>query len=92
MLMLSIGCLLVGAALARFFRVFVLAPLVLLGCVFVAPIAVAHGYSAGWIILACVLVATCMPLGYLAGALIPNPLRAVPKYPVDIRDRKSESG
>ena len=85
MLMLLIGCLLVGAALARYFRVFVLAPAILLVCIVVVPMAVAHGHSAGGIILECVLAATIMPLGYLASALIPKTLRAIPKYTVDIR-------
>jgi hypothetical protein len=85
MLMLLMGCLLVGAGLARYFRVFVLAPAILLVCIFVVPLALAHGHSVGRIILECVLAATVMPLGYLASALIPKPLRAIPKYTVDIR-------
>jgi hypothetical protein len=88
MLLFLIGCLLIGAVLARFFRVLVLAPVILLCYVFVVPIAVAHGHSAGRIILECLLVATGMPLGYLAGAFIPNLLRAVPKHTVDIRNRR----
>jgi hypothetical protein len=85
MLLLWISCLLVGAALARYFRVFVLAPAILLVCIFVVPMAVAHGHSAGRIILECVLAAAVMPLGYLAGALIPQSLRAIPKYTIDMR-------
>jgi hypothetical protein len=85
MVLVSISCLLIGMALARFFRVFVLAPAILLVCILVIPIAVAHGYSAGRIVLECVLVATGMPLAYLAGALIPRSLRAVPKYTANIR-------
>jgi hypothetical protein len=85
MVLVSIGCLLIGMALARVFRVFVLAPAILLVCILVVPTAVAHGHSAGRIVLECVLAATGMPLGYLAGALIPKPLGAIPKYTADIR-------
>ena len=71
-MVLLIGSLLVGATLALYFRVLVLAPVSLVGWVYIAQIGVTDGYSTGLILLECVLVVVCMPLGYLVGALIPH--------------------
>ena len=68
MLMLAIGCFLVGVMLAQYLRIFALGPLAVLACVFAA-----RGHLTGSLILDCALIVVCVQLGYLAGALIAIP-------------------
>jgi hypothetical protein len=68
MLMLAIGCFLVGTMLAQYLRIFALGPLSVLACVFAA-----RGHLTGSLILDCGLVVVCLQLGYLVGALITIP-------------------
>jgi hypothetical protein len=71
MLMLAIGCFLVGMIIAQYLRIFAVGPLAVLACVFAIGSGRAH--LTGSLILDCALIVVCVQLGYLAGALIAIP-------------------
>jgi hypothetical protein len=68
MLMLAIGCFLLGMMLAQYLRIFALGPLAVLACVFAA-----RGQLTGSLLWDCALIVVCVELGYLVGALIAVP-------------------
>jgi hypothetical protein len=75
MLMLAVGCFLVGMIIAQYLRIFAVGPLVVLACVFATLMA--RGHLTGSLIGDCALIVVCLQLGYLAGAFIAIP-RASP--------------
>jgi hypothetical protein len=81
MLMLAIGCFLVGMIIAQYLRIFAVAPLAVLACFFAA-----RGNLTGSLILDCALIVVCVQIGYLAGALIAIP-RADPMVRYKTHDR-----
>jgi hypothetical protein len=85
MLMLVIGCFLLGMMVAQYLRVFALAPLAVLACVFATFME--RGHLTGSLIWDCVLIVVCVELGYLAGALIAIP-RANPVVRYKTHDRQ----
>jgi hypothetical protein len=67
MLILAIGCILVGAVLGLRFTVWVLVPGIAFGLFAAAAAGLAHHQNLGTIALAMVLIAVGLQFGYLAG-------------------------
>jgi hypothetical protein len=70
MLTLTIISTLVGAMLGRHLKVMVLPPIILLVWASVTGIGIMDGDPVGLMIPTCVLIAACLQLGYLAGAIL----------------------
>ena len=69
-----------GAMLGPRFKVLVLFPIILLGSAVTTGIGIVNGKHAGSIILACILFAVCVQLGYLVGAVMASRSRSASYY------------
>ena len=67
------SCWLLGLVLAQHLRVFALAPLMLVYCVFSATIGAANGLTIQSILMACTIIVVSLQTGFLVGALVAAP-------------------
>jgi hypothetical protein len=70
----------IGAMLGRHFKVIVLPPVILFISASVIGIGIRNGDPVGLIILTCILIAACLQLGYLAGAIFASRVARFASY------------
>jgi hypothetical protein len=69
MISVAIGGLMLGTVLGRFFKVWALVPALGVAFVIIVAVSAFHGSSVGVAVLECVVLATCLQVGYMFGLL-----------------------